>query len=481
MPQRASVYGRQSSGKAKSINEQIAAGAQAIRANGWVHAGDYSDGTAASRFGTKVRSQWDRVIADTKAGAFDILILWESSRGDRTLGSWAEFLETCRKHRVQIFIVTDDHCYDLDRPRDWKTLAVAGVDAAAETDMLSIRVKRGHAGAAAEGKPGGGPTPYGYRRTYDPDTGKRREQAPYEPEAAVVRDIFARVAAGHTILGLANDLNARKVPRRTTSPWARCTIREIVRNRAYIGRRVLNGVEHQGMWEPIVEESVFFSAQEVLAQPERRKTRPGSQKHLLSYLGRCAMCDAYLNQVVGCYRCVKSGCVSIPKDTVDVVVAEAVLNRLTQPNAAAVLAHDDRDEIEAAQASATELRGQLDGWRRSAAKGDTTPASLAIIEEELLARIADADAQSRTARTPALLREMLDPATDVRQRWKDMTVPARRTLIKQMCEIRVTVGRPGRAPAGTSAVAVAFGRLGPSRWRGDEMTWGQRAAAFGAA
>jgi site-specific DNA recombinase len=474
MPRRASVYGRQSSGKAKSINEQIAAGGQAINTNGWTHAGDYSDGTAASRFGTKIRSQWDRVIADVKAGAFDILILWESSRGDRTLSSWAEFLETCRKHKVQIYIVTDDHCYDLDRPRDWKTLAVAGVDAAAETDMLSIRVKRGHAGAAAEGKPGGGPAPFGYRRTYDPATGKRRGQEPCPHEAAVVREIFVRVATGHTILGLVNDLNERAVPRRSTSPWARCTIRELIRNRAYIGRRVLNGVEHQGSWEPIVDESVFFAAQEVLAQPERRKTRPGSQKHLLSYLGRCAVCDAFLNQVAGCYRCVRAGCVSIPKDAADVVVSEAVQGRLMQPNAVALLACDDREEIESALATASELRGQLDGWRHSAAKGDTSPASLAVIEQDLLGRIAEADVQSRTAQMSPLLREMLDPATDVRQRWKDMTVAARRMLVRQLCDIRVATGRPGRAPAGVSAVASALGRLGPSRWHGDSLTWGER-------
>src|ERR1051325_9921347 len=123
MPQRASVYSRQSSGKAKSISEQLAAGALAIRQNGWEHTGDYSDGSGASRFGTKKRSEWERILQDLTSDTFDIIILWESSRGDRTLSSWAEFLEQCRKHHILIHVIADDHTYNLDRPRDWKTLA----------------------------------------------------------------------------------------------------------------------------------------------------------------------------------------------------------------------------------------------------------------------------------------------------------------------------------------------------------------------
>lgn len=476
MSPRASVYGRQSSGKAKSITEQINAGHQAIRDQGWSHAADYSDGIAASRFGTKVRSEWGQVVADAKAGAYEILILWESSRGDRTLSSWAEWLETCRKHGVRIYIITDDHLYNLDRPRDWKTLAMAGVDAAAETDMLSIRVKRGHAGAAMEGKPGGGPTPYGYRRTYDPDTGKRRGQAPFEPEAVIVREIFARVKSGQTILGLVNDLNERGAPRRGDSAWARCTIREIIRNRAYIGRRVLNGVEHQGTWEPIVTEQAFFAAQEVLAQPNRRLTRPGSQKHLLSYLGVCAVCDAWLNQVAGCYRCVRSGCVSIPKDATDLVVKEAVLARLRRPDARALLAGDDDTDVQEALDEAARLREKLAEWRHSAAAGETTPATLAVVERELTAQIDDADSRSRSVKVPAVVRDMLDPATDVRQRWEDMAVVGRRLLVRHVCEIRVARGRPGRLPASANVVEVVADRLGPSRWLRDDLTWEQRRA-----
>ena len=155
---RASVYGRQSSNKAKSINEQLESGMQAIRAEGWQHAGTYKDGVSASRYGTKTRSDWQRLLADLKTGAFDVLVLWESSRGDRTLSSWAEFLEQCRKRHVRIHVIADDHTYDLERPRDWKTLATAGVDNAAESDLLSIRVKRGRArsgtGASTTRRPG---------------------------------------------------------------------------------------------------------------------------------------------------------------------------------------------------------------------------------------------------------------------------------------------------------------------------------------
>ncbi len=473
MRNRASVYGRQSSGKAKSIREQLAAGHGVTRENGWRHAGDYRDGTGASRQATKARSDWERLLADLEAAAFDIIILWESSRGDRTLASWALFLEQCRKHDVLIHVIADDHTYDMKRPRDWKTLATAGVDAQGETDLLSIRVKRGHAGAAADGKPAGGPVPYGYRRTYDTATGKRRDQVPYEPEAAIVREIFDRVATGQTILSLVNDLNDRRVPRARGAKWARCTVREVVRNRAYISRRFLNGVEHQGTWPAIVEESVFYAAQEVLAQPSRRITRPGRQKHLLSYLARCATCDAFLNYAAGYYKCVDSGCVSIPKGATDMVVAEYVQARLTQPNMAAILAPDNSEEAEQAAAEAAKMRAQLNEWRQSAILGQTSPASLVVIEAQLTAKIADAEAQSRTASIPPVLQSFLDPETDVRRRWDSFTVVARRVVVSALCEVRVGPGRPGRRRADHSIERSTFARLGESRWRQDTRTWAE--------
>jgi outer membrane biogenesis lipoprotein LolB len=50
---RAGLYGRNSKGLDKSIDDQIVEGRQAAGDNGWSLVEEYSDGVSASRFGTK--------------------------------------------------------------------------------------------------------------------------------------------------------------------------------------------------------------------------------------------------------------------------------------------------------------------------------------------------------------------------------------------------------------------------------------------
>src|SRR5262245_46550325 len=169
---RAGVYGRQSRNSSKSIREQVTAGRAVVAEMVWFLAGIYEDGSSASRYARKSREAWARVLEDLAAGRLDILVLWESSRGDRTLTSWSQLLDLCRDRGVSIYVIADERLYDPRRASDWRSLAAAGVDSAAESDKLSVRVRRGHAGAAAEGRPSHGRCPYGYRRVYDPTTGE---------------------------------------------------------------------------------------------------------------------------------------------------------------------------------------------------------------------------------------------------------------------------------------------------------------------
>ncbi len=463
MAARASVYGRQSSNKAKSIEEQLTAGHQAIRQNAWIHTGDYSDGKSASRHKAKKRDEWDRVLKDLANNVFDIIVLWESSRGDRTLSSWAIFLDECRIHHIKIFVIIDDHLYDLDRPRDWKTLATAGVDASYETDMLSIRTRRGHAGAAAAGVPAGGPTPYGYRRTFDPDTGKRIGQFPVEEQAEIVRELFRRVGYGDTILGLAKELNRRGVARPSGTLWDPGNIRSIIRNRCYLGLRIHKGEEHPGIWPALIGEKEFYTAQRILDNPGRRTTRPGRQKYLLSYLATCGQCGDLVNHVLGSYQC-RKGCVSSRVGPLDEVVEDVLLGWLAGPNAPSIQSIGGTSEAEEAQVEAAKLRSQLDEWRQSAARGETSPSSLAVIERELKAKIEVADLRSKVDHWPGLLQEMLTPGADIRARWRGASIPSRRTVIKAMCTVVIGLSVPGRRPTPATAKALTLARLGESRW-----------------
>ena len=445
---RSRVYGRQSAAKEKSIAEQLEAGEACSDEHGWTLTATYQDGSSASRFGSKTREEWERLCADVRAKTLDVLILWESSRGDRTLSSWAAFLDDCRTAGVRIHVVTHNRTYDMNNLRDWKTLAEDGISNAYASEETSIRVLRGQAGGATKGNPSHGRAPYGHQRTYDPAMGVLAGQSPHPDEAPIAAEIVTRVSKRVPVSVITRDLNDRKVPTREGGPWHRATVRKVAANVAHLGLRKLNGKTYPGQWPALVEEEVFWAAQAVLGARGRKVQRPGRQKHLLSYYGACTVCDGVWSVVRQRYVCSK-GCASMFVTEIDGLVEDLVIERLCDPEVYAALKQQDEDinsVAKAARDEAARLAGELADWRKSAWDGrGTTPESLAAIEAGLQPRIDAATAKADAATVPAALDGWLGrPRADVAARWAASGVPARRSVLRAL-GLRVRL-RPTRRP-----------------------------------
>src|SRR5215471_17993153 len=119
---RAGVYARQSRGKEKSINDQMAECTTDVAKRGWTVVGQWQDGVSASRYAKRARDNWPLVLAAIEDEQFDVLILWESSRGDRDAETWLGLLRRCREHHVFIRVTSHGRTYDMDNARDWRTL-----------------------------------------------------------------------------------------------------------------------------------------------------------------------------------------------------------------------------------------------------------------------------------------------------------------------------------------------------------------------
>lgn len=468
---KAVVYARQSSGKAKSIDDQIDECTDDAEEQGWTVASIHQDGVSASRFADKARDAWPRVLADIEARAFDVLILWESSRGDRDAEQWLGLLRRCRDQQVFIRITSHGRTYDLSNAHDFKALASDGIDSHFESEKLSLRTRRGVASAAKKGRPPMGTAPYGYRRVYNKDTGKLEGQEPDPKTAPIVKEIFDRVARSEPLSEIQRDLNERRVPAPRGGQWRRLRIRELVTNPAFIGRRKHGGETYPADWAPLVDEATFYAADRVLNEPARMKTaRPGRQVHLLSYLARCSTCGKYITARSTYYRC-PQGHLNIRHAAADDFIRDMVLGRLAVPGIHAKLrqAGEDADrEVVAARGQAAKLRAELDSWRLSAARNQTSPESLAVIEADLVARIREADRHADRAAIPPALRQFVGPDVDVRARWDAAPLPARRSLIEFLAEIIVR-------PAGQNAFIPIHERFRDSRWAGDRATWGELA------
>lgn len=112
----------------------------------------------------------------------EVLQLWESSRGSREQAEWTTFLNLLRDNDVRLHVTSHHRLYDLSNPRDRRTLDEDGVDSAYESAKTSMRIKRHTAANAAKGRPHGR-VPFGYRRIYDPNTGRLVSQVPKDGEA----------------------------------------------------------------------------------------------------------------------------------------------------------------------------------------------------------------------------------------------------------------------------------------------------------
>jgi hypothetical protein len=155
----------------------------------------------------------------------DVVMLWEASRGDRTLGTWIAFLDRCRELGVRIFDTSRGKMLDPGDARDYRGLAEDGVDAAYEADKSSMRTSRGLQSAAAEGRPTGTVT-YGYERVYHDWTGAFVAQREHPRHGPIVREIVRRLGAGEALTAVARDLTVRGVP---TPEGAATYVAEIAR------------------------------------------------------------------------------------------------------------------------------------------------------------------------------------------------------------------------------------------------------------
>jgi DNA invertase Pin-like site-specific DNA recombinase len=87
-PRAAAIYARVSADRRKrerSVDEQETEGRRVCDDEGWTVAAVYrEDPISASRFAGRDRPEWARLLDDMASERFGVLVLWESSRGDRT-------------------------------------------------------------------------------------------------------------------------------------------------------------------------------------------------------------------------------------------------------------------------------------------------------------------------------------------------------------------------------------------------------------
>ncbi|WP_411146983.1 recombinase family protein [Streptomyces sp. x-80] len=458
-PLRAVIYARVSSdphGRGKSVADQVAECKRECAHRGWqlVEIFDGDNDRSASRYATKERKDYARLVEFLRTGGADVLMTWESSRAQRDLEAYLRLREIAEGNGVQWCY--KGRLYDLSRTDDRFTTGLDALLDERESGITRDRVLRGKKTSAAQGRPNGRKL-YGYGREYDQRTGEFVRSVIREDQAEIVREAVRRIAGGETLTALCREFNRRGLVTNTGKNWWPYTLRAMVTNPGYLGKRVRHGVViGDAEWPAILktdrQRQEFYACVQRLNDPARSVTRPGGVKHMMTGLGTCGVCGgklaaSYRAQTTGQddkrptrYGCrgtsVQSGfCVSIQKPALDRYISDLVIARLSRPDAAELLASDAAQAEEAAAllAEAAEKRATLDETADKVAAGEMTVAMAARIEAKLLPEVEALEERSQQLTTLPVLRGLI--RSDIAEVWPGLPVAQQREVIRALLDV----------------------------------------------
>jgi len=233
---RAAIYARFSSDKQsdRSIEDQVELCRAFCAREGLRVVGVYDD-RAKSGASTVNRAGWLKLMRDSSADKFDVVVAESLDRIARDQEDLAGIYKRLRFKQIEMWTVQDGRAGEIH-------VGVKGLLGTLYLKDLAQKTKRGQAGVIRDGRHNGGRS-YGYR----PVPGKAGILQIQEGEAAIVRRIFDSYASGRSPRDIAAELNREGIPGPRGGPWNASTIggsrkraNGILHNELYVGRVVWN-------------------------------------------------------------------------------------------------------------------------------------------------------------------------------------------------------------------------------------------------
>lgn len=229
--ERVAAYARVSSGKdamLHSLAAQVSYYSDLIENHpGWLFAGVYADEAIS---GTKdSRGEFQRLLADCRAGRIDRIITKSISRFARNTVTLLETIRELRQLGIDVFFEEQNiHTLSADGELVITILASYAQEESRSVSENQIwRVRRNF----EQGKPWN-TTMLGYRA-------KEGTLYVFEPEAETVRRIFREYLSGKGLTAIANGLNRDGITTRNGSQWHKTPVQKVLKNYAYTGNLLL--------------------------------------------------------------------------------------------------------------------------------------------------------------------------------------------------------------------------------------------------
>lgn len=450
---RAALYFRQSLDVQEGIDRQRDRCRSLASAKGWEIVEEYADNDTSATKARGAATAWGRMLADARAGKFDVVIAVDLDRLLRTVRDLLTLTETGTK------VLTVDGEIDLTTADgEFRATMLAGI-ARFEARRKGERQLRANEKRANEGKRTGGRRPFGYETdglTIDPR------------EADAVREGFRLFLSGVPLAEIARVWNSKGLVtaqkrykgehKGEPSPWAAYSVRMVLTNPRYMGKRQYHGeIVGDAAWDAIVPESTWRAANAILANPERRRT-PTRGKYLLTGLAACGVCGAPVHaggnarKGVPAYRCSGSlGHFARRSEPIDEFVQQYVVEKLSMPDAVALTSRKGAD-TGALDLEAVGIRERLDSLALDFANDTLTASQLRVATEKLRARLNEIEAQLADAGKVNVLSPLI--GGDVQASWDALPTANKRAVIALLYRVEIRPIGKGRRHFDPESVTV---------------------------
>ena len=267
------IYARYSSDRQReeSIEGQLRECAEYAKKNNMTLLGTYVDRALSAR--TADRPDFQRMIADSSKGLFDIVLVWKLDRFSRDRYDSAHYKHILKKNGVRVISIKENIS---DGPEGIILESMLEGYAEYYSAELAQKIRRGQKENAIKCMNNGGNVPLGYY--VDKATGKLAvdpETAPY------VQELFLRYADGERLTVLQAEMKKRGIRSKRGNTYSLSVLSALLRNRKYIGEYKYGRVITPGGIPAIIDKELFERVQMRMAANKKAPARAKAEEEYL--------------------------------------------------------------------------------------------------------------------------------------------------------------------------------------------------------
>jgi site-specific DNA recombinase len=460
-PVRAAIYTRISldpTGQGLGVARQHKECQALADREGWEVVAEFDDNDISAYSG-KRRPGFEALLDAMKNGEVKALICWHVDRLYRSMKDLERLIDVADAGGVIIKTVSAG---DLDLSTSaGRTMArILGSIARGESEHKGERQRLANDQRAAAG----------HWQTCNRVFGYTLDGRPLEPEASAVRKAVVDVLAGKSIQAVTREWNAagltttlagqerkaytdkngRTVKGKVVDgKWNSPRVRRLLINPRYAGLRVHRGkVVGQGNWTPLVNPETHAGLVAYLSNPSRvTNTESFERKYLGPGVFRCGVCGSTMmtarpggqkNQKnpQRRYVCRNTPHLARVGQPIDDLVTATVLERMTQPDAAELLASTGVD-LSDLSVKREALQRKLDGLVEQFDSDAIDAAQFGEASKRTRAKLAEVDRALADATRTSPAAALVAAGADAWRAWQDMSVTQRAQAVDELLTVTV--------------------------------------------